>query len=114
MLFLISRGGADMFTKLKTKLSNKIKQIKNLISKTDKWKLYLYLDGQCIGKQIVDTNFKPMENIYILKVKHFKHLIGTNRPTLMVFNYHKYKWTDNDKKTVHIEVKVNGGSDITV
>lgn len=91
--------------------------INNLIlkvTKKDKWKLFIYYKGQCIKKIYVDDEFKPMEFFYKVYFKKCKHLIGTNKKTLILLQYYKYKMTDNDKKEVHIETLINEGSDLVV
>lgn len=84
------------------------------ITKSDKWKLYLYYQGQCIKRLYVDDDFQPMEHFYVVKVRGMKHLLGTNRKVQIIVRYFKYKLTDNDKKEVHIETINFEGSDLTV
>lgn len=84
------------------------------ITKKDKWKLFIYYKGQCIKKIYVDEEFKPMEHFYKVYFKKCKHLIGTNKRTLTILQYYKYKMTDNNKKEVHIETLINEGSDLVV
>lgn len=96
------------------KISELIKNLINKLTKRDKWKLYLYYKGQCVKKLIVSDDFRPMEHFYKVKIKRCKHLIGTNKNTQVVFQYYKYKLTDNDKKEVHIETIINEGSDLSV
>lgn len=91
-----------------------LNKIVTKITKKDKWKLYLYINGQCVKKLYVDDEFKPMEHFYKVKVKRFKHLLGTNNKTQIIVQYYKYKMTDNDNKEVHIETVINKGSDLTV
>ena len=104
----------NLIANFKSKIITKLKDITIKITKSDKWKIYLYLNGQCVKKIYVDEEFKPMENFYIVKVKNLKHIIGTNRKTKIMLRYYKYKLTDNDKKEVHIETLVYEGSDLTV
>jgi hypothetical protein len=84
------------------------------ITKSDKWKLYLYYQGQVIDKRYVDDDFKPMEHFYVVKTRGKKHLFGTNKKVQIIVMYYKYKLTDNDKKEVHIETINFEGSDLTV
>lgn len=81
--------------------------------KSRKWKLFLYLNNQCIAKMKIDEDFAPMNKIYVLKVRGMKHLLGTNHKVQIVVESYKYKFTDNDKKESHIEVKLFEGVDIT-
>ena len=111
----------EIFKNISIALNKIVKKIKevidliiNAITKKDKWKLYLYIKGQCVKKLYVDDEFKPMEHFYKIKVKRFKHLLGTNKKTQIIVQYYKYKMTDNDKKEVHIETIINEGSDLTV
>ena len=53
-----------------------------------------------------------MGKIYVINVKNKRHLLGTNRKTQLVVRSYKYKYTDEAKKTAHIEVIIYEGSDI--
>lgn len=79
------------------------------ITKKDKWKMFLYLNGQCIKKLYVDEDYKPMEHFYIVKIRGMKHLVGTNRKVQIVFKFLKYKMTDEINKEIHIETEVYYG-----
>ena len=92
-------------------MKEKVKSLINKILKNDKWTLFIYYNGQLIKKIKVDENFKPMENFYYIRVKGFKHMFGKRKVSLL-FQYNKYKMTNNEKKQVHIEVKINEGSDV--
>lgn len=85
-------------------INNKTSEISKKLEKNKKWKLYLYLNNQCIKCLKIDKDFAPMNKFYIVKVKNMKHLVGTNKPTQMIFKSFKYKYTDEVKKTAHIEV----------
>lgn len=91
-------------------------KIKNLITKFKnrprKWKLYLYLNGQCIKCLNINQNFAPMNQIYVVKVKGMKHLMGTNKSVQVVVRSYKYKYTEEKKRKAHIEVILYEGSDI--
>lgn len=100
--------------KLLKVIKNKANSFIKKITKKDKWKLFLYYKGQCVKKMFVDEEFKPMEHFYKVYFKKCKHLIGTNKKTLIILQYYKYKMTDNDKKEVHIETLINEGSDLVV
>ena len=108
----------EIFENISIALNEIVKKIKsfidliiNAITKKDKWTLFIYFNGQLIKKIKVDENFKPMENFYYITVKGFKHMFGKRKVSLL-FQYDKYKMTNNDKKQVHIEVKINEGSDV--
>lgn len=92
-------------------MKEKVKSLINKILKNDSWTLFIYYNGQLIKKIKVDENFKPMENFYYITVKGFKHIFGKRKVSLL-FQYNKYKMTNNEKKQVHIEVKINEGSDV--
>lgn len=80
----------------------------NKILKKDKWKIYLYYQNRFIKKLYVDDNFKPMEQIYIIRVLFKKYLFG-NWNVKVVCQSTALKYTNNDKKEVHIEVSMFGG-----
>lgn len=93
------------------KILKNIKKIFNKITKRDKWKLYLYMNNQCVTRLYIDENFAPMDNFYVIKIRGMKHLVGTNKPVQMVVRPFKYKYTDKDKKEAHIEVLAFEGVD---
>ena len=74
-----------------------------------KWKLYLYLNGQCIKCLKIDKDFAPMNKIYVIRTYGKKHLLGTNKPVQIVARSFKYKYTDEIKKEAHIEVMIYEG-----
>lgn len=91
---------------------NKIKKIIKTYKENKKWKLYLYLNGQCIKCLKIDKNFAPMNKIYVVKVRNKRHLLGTNKPVQIVVRSYKYKYTDEVKKTAHIEVIMYEGVEV--
>lgn len=93
-----------MFKDMIEKISKAVNKLMETIEKNKKWKLYLYLNNQCIKCLKIDKDFAPMNKFYVVKVKNMKHIIGTNKPTQMIFKSFKYKYTDEVKKTAHIEV----------
>lgn len=96
-----------------TNICNEIvKKIKKYYENNKKWKLYLYLNGQCIKCLKIDKDFAPMNKIYVVKVKNKKHLLGTNKPVQIVVRSYKYKYTDEVKKTAHIEVIIHEGVEV--
>lgn len=98
----------NIFTIIVKKMQKLIKYFKN----NKKWKLYLYLNGQCIKCLKIDKDFAPMNKIYVVKVKNMEHLLGTNKPVQIVVRSYKYKYTDEIKKTAHIEVIIHEGVEI--
>ena len=100
MMEKISAFFNNIFDKIAKKIQKAIKYFKN----NKKWKLYLYLNGQCIKCLKIDKDFAPMNKIYVVKVKNMKHLVGTNKPVQMVVRSYKYKYTDEIKRQAHIEV----------
>lgn len=93
-------------------ITRKIKNFFDKIEENKKWKLYLYLDGQCIKCLKIDKDFAPMNKIYVVKVRNKRHLLGTNKPVQIVVRSYKYKYTDEVKKTAHIEVIMYEGVEI--
>lgn len=83
---------------------DKIEKLEDNYEKNKKWKLYLYLNGQCIKCLKIDKDFAPMNKIYVVKIKNMKHLVGTNKSVQMVVRSYRYKYTDEKKKQAHIEV----------
>lgn len=98
----------NIFTIIVKKMQKLIKYFKN----NKKWKLYLYLNGQCIKCLKIDKDFAPMNKIYVLKVRNKRHLLGTNKPIQIVVRSYKYKYTDEVKKTAHIEVIMYEGVEV--
>lgn len=95
----------------KSKMINCIKNIKTRLKKAKKWKIYIYLNNQCVKRIKVNETFKPMEEFYIITIYGKKHILGTNKAKV-VLRYDKLKYTDNDKKSTHIETKLFEGVDI--
>lgn len=96
------------------KIAEKLQELKNDYENNKKWKLYLYLNGQCVKRLKIDKDFAPMNKFYKINVKHCKHLIGTNRKTQLIVTSSKYKMTDEKLKEAHIEVIIYEGSNITL
>lgn len=55
------------------KLKAFIKKQYNKITKKDKWKIYLYLNNQCIKKVYADENLEIMTSLFIEKI-YFKNI----------------------------------------
>lgn len=79
------------------------KKIKSKILKEDKWKIYLYLQGQCVAKVYREDEATPLNEIYIVNVRGKKHLLGTDKRTQIVLKPYRYKFGNNDKKEIHLE-----------
>lgn len=99
-------------TNIFDKFVKKIQKVKKHYENNKKWKLYLYLNGQCIKCLKIDKDFAPMNKIYVVKVKNMEHLLGTNKPVQIVVRSYKYKYTDEIKKTAHIEVIMYEGVEV--
>lgn len=99
--------------KIIKKIIEKIGKIKKEYELNKKWKLYLYLNGQCIKCLKIDKDFAPMNKIYVVKIKGKKHLIGTNKKTQIVVRSYKYKYTNETKKEAHIETILYEGVDMS-
>ena len=76
--------------------------------KKDKWKIYLYYQNRFIKKLYVDDKFKPLEEIYVIRILFKKFLLGSWN-TKIVCQSKALKFTNNDKKEIHIEVEMFGG-----
>lgn len=101
-----------VFTKIIDEIVKKIQKAIKYFKNNKKWKLYLYLNGQCIKCLKIDKDFAPMNKIYVVKVKNMEHLLGTNKPVQIVVRSYKYKYTDEIKKTAHIEVIMYEGVEV--
>lgn len=101
-----------MFKQMIENIQKFVNKIVDKIEENKKWKLYLYLNGQCIKCLKIDKDFAPMNKIYVVKVKNKKHLLGTNKPVQIVVRSYKYKYTDEVKKTAHIEVIIHEGVEV--
>lgn len=101
-----------MFKQMIENIQKFVNKIVDKIEENKKWKLYLYLNGQCIKCLKIDKDFAPMNKIYVVKVKNKKHLLGTNKPVQIVVRSYKYKYTDEVKKTAHIEVIMYEGVEV--
>ena len=93
-------------------INKKTIKISKKLEENKKWKLYLYLNGQCIKCLKIDKDFAPMNKIYVVKVRNKRHLLGTNKPVQIVVRSYKYKYTDEVKKTAHIEVIMYEGVEV--
>lgn len=94
------------------KIAKKIQKAKKYYEDNKKWKLYLYLNGQCIKCLKIDKDFAPMNKIYVVKTFGKKQLFGTNGIIQTVVRSYKYKYTDEVKKEAHIEVLIYEGVEI--
>lgn len=101
-----------VFTKIIDKIVKKIQKAIKYFKNNKKWKLYLYLNGHCIKCLKIDKDFAPMNKIYVVKVRNKRHLLGTNKPVQIVVRSYKYKYTDEIKKTAHIEVIMYEGVEV--
>lgn len=98
----------EIYNKLILYVKSKYKAYKN------RWTLYLYFKNQLIKKMYVDDDYKPIEHLYDIKVRGFKRFFGTNRKIQTVVIPVKYKFSDNKKREVHIEVDLYKGVDVNV
>ena len=111
MGILIEKTSA-FFTNICDEIVKKIQKIKKYFKNNKKWKLYLYLNGQCIKCLKIDKDFAPMNKIYVVKVRNKRHLLGTNKAVQIVVRSYKYKYTDEIKRTAHIEVIMYEGVEV--
>ena len=115
MIKLIINMGENIstfFTNIFNEIVKKLQKIEKCYENSKKWKLYLYLNGQCIKCLKIDKEFAPMNKIYVVKVRNKRHLLGTNKPVQIVVRSYKYKYTDEVKKTAHIEVIMYEGVEV--
>ena len=102
MLFLLGRrykmikllkntieNTSAFFTNICDEIVKKIKKAIKYFKNNKKWKLYLYLNGQCIKCLKIDKDFAPMNKIYVVKVRNKRHLLGTNKPVQIVVRSYK-------------------------
>lgn len=101
-----------MFKQMIENIQKFVNKMVDIIEENKKWKLYLYLNGQCIKCLKIDKDFAPMNKIYVVKVRNKRHLLGTNKPIQIVVRSYKYKYTDEIKKTAHIEVIMYEGVEV--
>lgn len=74
----------------------------------NKWKVYLYYKNRFIKKVKVGEEFKPLDEIYIIRVYFKKYLLGSWN-TKIVCQSKALKYTNNEKKEIHIEVELFEG-----
>ena len=43
--------------------AEKLQKLKDNYEKNKKWKLYLYLNGQCVSKKYISADFAPMNKL---------------------------------------------------
>lgn len=80
----------------------------NRLLKKNKWKVHLYYRNIFIKKIYVNDDFMPMDNLYIIRV-YFKKFLFGKWNIKAVLRSTALKYTNNDKKEVHIEVEMFGG-----
>ena len=80
----------------------------NKILKKNKWKIYLYYQNRFIKKLYVNDKFQPLDEIYVIRVLFKKYLLGSWN-TKIVCRSKALKFTNNEKKEIHIEVEMFGG-----
>ena len=103
---------STVFTNIIDKFVKKLQKAKKYYENNKKWKLYLYLNNQYIKSLKIDKDFAPMNKIYVVKVRNKRHLLGTNKRVQIVVRSYKYKYTDEVKKTAHIEVIMYEGVEV--
>ena len=85
-----------------------MKKLLKKIKKNKKWKVYLYYNNRLIKTLKRDDTFKPLEEIYAIRVLFKKYLMGSWN-TRIVCVASGIKFTNETKKEVHIEVAMFGG-----
>ena len=84
----------------------------NKITHENEWRLYMYLKGQLVAKRYIKYDAQPFNEFYVINVYGKKHLVGTNLKVTMIVKPTKLKYTDNAKKSVHVEIEEFGGVDV--
>lgn len=79
------------------------------IRENKKWTLFFYYKDQLVSKRKVIADEKPFDNFYILNIYGKKHLFGTNRKVTIVAKPILLKYTDANKKHIHIEIQTFEG-----
>lgn len=97
-----------IFDNISTLFTNIIDRITH---KND-WCLYMYFKGQLVAKKYVKHETEPFNEFYIINVYGKKHLVGTYLKVTMIVKPIKLKYTDNAKRSVHIEVEEFGGVNV--
>ena len=85
-----------------------MKRFIDKLLKRDKWKVYLYYQNRLIKKLYVEESFQPLDEIYVIRVYFKKYLMGIWN-TQIVCQPKALKFTNNEKKEIHIEVSLFGG-----
>lgn len=85
-----------------------MKKLLKRIKKNKKWKVYLYYNNRLIKILKRNDTFKPLEEIYAIRVLFKKYLMGSWN-TRIVCVASGIKFTNEAKKEVHIEVGMFGG-----
>ena len=85
-----------------------MKRFIDKLLKRDKWKVYLYYQNRLIKKLYVEESFQPLDEIYIIRVYFKKYLMGIWN-TQIVCQPKALKFTNNEKKEIHIEVSLFEG-----
>ena len=80
--------------------------------KKDKWKIYLYANNHFIKKiklaEIDDELDAVFNNVFVVRVLFKKYILGSNN-ALIIVKPVKLKYTNNDKKELHVETKLYEG-----
>lgn len=85
-----------------------MKRFIDKLLKRDKWKVYLYYQNRLIKRLYVEESFQPLDEIYVIRVYFKKYLMGIWN-TQIVCQPKALKFTNNEKKEIHIEVSLFEG-----
>ena len=95
---------AKFFTEL-------VNKIVNFFNERKRYKIYLYLRNQCVKKVYLRLN-DEMPTLFIINVYKQGHILGTDRKVKLVVKPVKLKYSDDDKRELHIETKLYEGVDM--
>lgn len=96
----------NLYKRIKDRIVLFNARIKN--KKENSWRIYFYYNEQKIKSIWIDKAEKPFEKLYTLNIYMKKHIFGSNF-TSIVAKPELLKYTDKDKKTMHIEIELFKG-----
>lgn len=76
-----------------------------------KWKMYLYLNGVCVGSKRISENENPNDNIYIVRFWFKKHIFKTNYVKCVIHPTTILK-TEETKKHTHWNFEYEKGVEL--
>lgn len=77
----------------------------------NKWKMYLYLNGVCVGKVRIKSDEDPSKNIYVVDF-WFKRQIFKSIHVKSVIHPTKLLFTDEKKHKTHWNFEYEKGTEV--